>query len=150
LRRTVLLLAAVMLMVSMGLIGALSSFAKEDPPPEAPPFTNTTDEPSFDNSGSDGGEDTTGEAPPEAPPFANTTSEPAAAEPSTANGSGQEAPLCAPEWLQEWHELWLPVEDGWYGWWYFLWYQRCYTSKDGWYKSYDGLGWGDSIGWWEG
>lgn len=152
--RVVLLLAMVAAMAAMTTVGALSVSAQQDTslgkddatkPTEPPPFADTTDEPFFEGDNDARKEDTT--EPTEPPPFANTTDRP-----SSGNGSsGQEAPLCAPEWLQEWHELWVPVGDGWwYGWWYFWWYQWCYTSDDGWYQSYDGWDWGPAIGWWGG
>ncbi len=53
--------------------------------------------------------------------------------------SGQEVPICAPEWRQEWYPDWAS------GWWWFQWFQDCYTDQQGWYRVYDGWDWGPSI-----
>ncbi len=60
-------------------------------------------------------------------------------EPPSEDVSGQEVPLCAPEWLQEWYPDWAS------GWWYFYWFQYCYTDQYGWYRVYDGWDWGPPI-----
>ncbi len=58
---------------------------------------------------------------------------------SSEEDSGQEEPICAPEWRQEWYPDWAS------GWWYFYWFQDCYTDQQGWYRVYDGWDWGPSI-----
>ena len=60
-------------------------------------------------------------------------------EPPAEDVSGQDVPLCAPEWRQEWYPDWAS------GWWYFYWFQDCYTDQHGWYRVYDGWDWGPSI-----
>jgi len=60
-------------------------------------------------------------------------------EPPSEDVSGQEAPICAPEWRQEWYPDWAS------GWWWFQWFQDCYTDQHGWYRVYDGWDWGPSI-----
>ena len=60
-------------------------------------------------------------------------------EPPSEDGSGQDVPICAPEWRQEWYPDWA------IGWWYFYWFQDCYTEQQGWYRVYDGWDWGPSI-----
>ena len=60
-------------------------------------------------------------------------------EPPAEDVSGEEAPICAPEWRQEWYPDWA------IGWWYFYWFQDCYTEQQGWYRVYDGWDWGPSI-----
>ena len=125
-KRMVLLLTTVTLATAMVLTSTVLSIAQEDPPSEAPPFEDTTDNPSFNDTGD--------EPPTDTAPFEDTTDNP-----SFGDGSGQEAPLCTPEWLQEWHPDFAS------GWWWFWWYQWCWTSKDGWYRSYDGWDWGPAI-----
>ena len=60
-------------------------------------------------------------------------------EPPAEDVSGQEVPVCAPEWRQEWYPDWAS------GWWYFYWFQDCYTDQHGWYRVYDVWDWGPSI-----
>jgi hypothetical protein len=60
-------------------------------------------------------------------------------EPPAEDVSGQDVPLCAPEWRQEWYPDWAS------GWWYFYWFQDCYTEQHGWYRVYDVWDWGPSI-----
>ena len=60
-------------------------------------------------------------------------------EPPAEDVSGEEAPICAPEWRQEWYPDWA------IGWWYFYWFQDCYTEQQGWYRVYDGWDWGPSV-----
>jgi hypothetical protein len=60
-------------------------------------------------------------------------------EPPAEDVSGQDEPVCAPEWRQEWYPDWAS------GWWYFYWFQDCYTDQQGWYRVYDGWDWGPSI-----
>jgi hypothetical protein len=60
-------------------------------------------------------------------------------EPPSEDVSGQEVPICAPEWRQEWYPDWAS------GWWWFQWFQDCYTDQHGWYRVYDGWDWGPSI-----
>jgi hypothetical protein len=60
-------------------------------------------------------------------------------EPPSEDVSGQEVPICAPEWLQEWYPDWAS------GWWYFYWFQYCYTDQPGWYRVYEGWDWGPPI-----
>ena len=62
-----------------------------------------------------------------------------AATASSEEDSGQEVPICAPEWRQEWYPDWAS------GWWWFQWFQDCYTDQQGWYRVYDGWDWGPSI-----
>jgi hypothetical protein len=60
-------------------------------------------------------------------------------EPPSEDVSGQDVPICAPEWRQEWYPDWVT------GWWWFYWFQDCYTEQHGWYRVYDGWDWGPSI-----
>ena len=60
-------------------------------------------------------------------------------EPPSEDVSGQDVPICAPEWRQEWYPDWAS------GWWYFYWFQYCYTDQPGWYRVYDGWDWGPPI-----
>ena len=60
-------------------------------------------------------------------------------EPPAEDVSGQDVPICAPEWRQEWYPDWAS------GWWYFYWFQDCYTDQQGWYRVYDGWDWGPAI-----
>ena len=82
--------------------------------------TDTVDEPSSDET--DTGDET------------DTVDEPSSDETGTT-----EAPICTPEWFQEWHPDFAS------GWWWFWWYQWCWTSEDGWFRSYDGWDWGPPI-----
>ena len=60
-------------------------------------------------------------------------------EPAAEDVSGQDVPICAPEWRQEWYPDWA------IGWWWFYWFQDCYTEQHGWYRVYDGWDWGPSM-----
>jgi hypothetical protein len=60
-------------------------------------------------------------------------------EPPFEDVTGQDVPICAPEWRQEWYPDWAS------GWWWFYWFQDCYTDQHGWYRVYDGWDWGPSI-----
>ena len=76
---------------------------------------------------------------------ADTVDEPSSDEtdtvdqPSSDETGTTETPVCTPEWFQEWHPDFAS------GWWWFWWYQWCWTSADGWSRSYDGWGWGPPI-----
>ena len=60
-------------------------------------------------------------------------------EPPAEDVSGQDVPICAPQWRQEWYPDWAS------GWWYFYWFQDCYADQHGWYRVYDGWDWGPSM-----